>query len=164
MRQPTGLVRQILAPLATEKIRGEIESMPSIHERIPTSAEVPFAQEAKRALNFAAEEADRLLHSYIGPEHLVLGLLREETSAAAVILAKHGLQLTDLRLQILGLIDETASASAATSARSTEQIDRIKSRVQELGRRVSPDTEDAHDLVALICDELDALRWHFDKG
>src|SRR3972149_10075464 len=41
-----------------------------------------FTQRARRVLSFAQEEAERLNHSYIGTEHLLLGLLREETGVA----------------------------------------------------------------------------------
>ena len=49
--------------------------------RRPTSAEIPFSAAAKHVLQHAAQEADRLLHDYIGTEHLLLGLLREEAAS-----------------------------------------------------------------------------------
>ena len=52
--------------------------------------ELPIATETKRALQFAAEEADRLLHNYIGTEHVLLGVLREERCVAALILVEKG--------------------------------------------------------------------------
>ena len=45
-----------------------------------------FTQRARRVLAFAQEEAERLNHSYIGTEHLLLGLLREETGVAGKVL------------------------------------------------------------------------------
>ena len=59
-------------------------------EKVSTSVEIPFSAETKRVLQFAAEEADRLLHNYIGTEHLLLGILREERSVAASILMEKG--------------------------------------------------------------------------
>ena len=52
-------------------------------EKVPTSVEIPFSAETKHALEFAADEANRLQNPSIGSEHLFLGLLREERSAAA---------------------------------------------------------------------------------
>jgi ATP-dependent Clp protease ATP-binding subunit ClpC len=158
MRERKSLVSRILAPPVPEKIRSEIEGQSNFREKIPTSVEVPFTAESKRVLNVAAEEADRLLHPHIGPEHLLLALLREEKSVAAAMLAKYGLRLTDVRLQIVQLL----SSSASTRAEASEQIDQIKSLVQQLGR-TPPDTRDAHDLVQRIGDALDALRQLFDK-
>jgi ATP-dependent Clp protease ATP-binding subunit ClpC len=160
MRRPEGAVRRILAPLPLERIRSEIESQTIIREKIPTSVEIPFSTETKRALNVAAEEADRLLHTYIGPEHLLLAVLREEKSVAAAMLAKYGLRLTDVRLQIVQLLEERSS-SASTGAEASDRIDQIKRLVQQLGR-TPPDTKDAHDLIQQIGDALDALRHHFE--
>jgi ATP-dependent Clp protease ATP-binding subunit ClpC len=68
--------------------------------------EIPFSQDVARALEFAAEEADRLAHSYIGTEHLLLGLLRAEGSQAAAFLVEHGMQLQQVREAIVALLRE----------------------------------------------------------
>lgn len=161
MRESRGVVSRILAPLPLDKIRGEIESRSHFREKIPTFVEVPFTAESKRVLNVAAQEADRLLHQHIGPEHLLLALLHEEKSVA-VTLAQYGLHLTDVRLQIVQLLEEERSVSASAGAQASGHIDEIKSLVQELGQ-TPPDTKDAHDLVQRIADALDALRARFDK-
>jgi ClpA/ClpB-like protein len=54
----------------------ELENSSPARERVATSVEIPFSQEAKEILQLAAAEADALNHSYIGVEHLLLGLLR----------------------------------------------------------------------------------------
>ena len=161
MREAKGPVSRIFAPLPLEKIRSEIESQFIFREKIPTSVEIPFSTETKRALNVAAEEADRLLHTHIGPEHLLLALLREEKSVAAAMLAKYGLRLTDVRLQIVQLLNDQRTSSASTGAQASEQIDQIKRLVEQLGR-TPPDTKDARDLVQHIGDALDAFRHHFE--
>ena len=86
--------------LALEPIRAEIERRIPVRERISTSVEMPFTEETRRVLRFAGEEADRLLHNYIGPQHLLLGLLREERSVAASILTAQGLTIEDVRAQL----------------------------------------------------------------
>ncbi len=75
-------------------------------EKVSTSVEIPFSSETKRVLQFAAEEADRLLHNYIGTEHLLLGILREERSAAASILMEKGMRLGGVRDDIVQLLNE----------------------------------------------------------
>ena len=57
-------------------------------------------------LQYAAEEADRLLHNYIGTEHLLLGILREERSVAASILMEKGMRLGTVREDIVQLLNE----------------------------------------------------------
>ena len=79
-REPKGLVARIFeqSGVSTAELSVEIADRHEFRERIPTSQEVPFSTETKRVLQYAAEEADRLTHSYIGTEHLLLGVLREE--------------------------------------------------------------------------------------
>ena len=64
---------------------------------IETSVEIPFSKDTKHVLRYAAEEADRLLHAHIGPEHLLLGLLSVERGLAWDLLREHGLSLTPVR-------------------------------------------------------------------
>ena len=64
---------------------------------LPTSADIPVSFSARRAFQYAAEEADRLQQTNIGPEHLLLGISREESSPAAVILRDYGLGPDRLR-------------------------------------------------------------------
>jgi uncharacterized protein (TIGR03435 family) len=61
------------------------------------SVEIPFSKATKRVLEYAAEESSRLLHSHIGVEHLLLGLLRHEEGLAAEILRENGLHLASVR-------------------------------------------------------------------
>jgi hypothetical protein len=61
------------------------------------SVEIPFTTDSKRALQYSAEEADRLLHRHIGCEHLLLGLLRLEQGLAWEILNERGLALASVR-------------------------------------------------------------------
>src|ERR1700722_5272018 len=56
-------------PLPLEEIRKDIEGRTIVRGKIATSVEIPFSAETKRVLQFAAEEADRLLHNHIAPEH-----------------------------------------------------------------------------------------------
>src|SRR5688572_28265361 len=71
-RAAKGIVARVLeaADLSTETLRREIAESSEFHARIPASVEIPFSPSTKRALRFAAEEADRLGHPYIGVEHL----------------------------------------------------------------------------------------------
>ncbi len=61
-----------------------------------------MSDESKRVLTYAAEEADRLLQNYIGTEHVLLGLLREDKSVAADILHDKGLRLNRVREELAG--------------------------------------------------------------
>jgi len=65
-------------------------------EKVSTSVDIPLSHEAKRVLTYAAEEAERLGHSHIGADHLLLGLLREP-GPVRDLLEQYGLQLSVLR-------------------------------------------------------------------
>src|SRR3954453_11597124 len=70
IREGKGLTSRIFARshLSLENIRKEIEGRTVFREKVSTSVEIPFSAETKRVLQFAAEEADRLLHNYIRSE------------------------------------------------------------------------------------------------
>jgi ATP-dependent Clp protease ATP-binding subunit ClpC len=150
-----GLVRDgsaLLTQIPLERLRRELESHRTSAERTPTSVEIPFGASAKRALQFAAEEADRLLHTHIGPEHLLLGLLREEQSVAASALAAHGVRLSEVRRKVEG-----RPASLDRAAVTRLACERIKTLVEELAR-APRDSPEAAALVTRILSALDALR------
>lgn len=130
MRESKGVVAKILAAanFPSAKVRSEIEVPAAGKERISTSIEVPFTTVAKRVLQFAVEEADRLQHSYIGPEHLLLGLLRAEGSVAATLLQANGVSLDSARTQISSLVSSPSSAR--------EHIDRIDSLLKQVSREL----------------------------
>ena len=107
-REGKGLTGRIFARvhLSLENVRKEIKNRTVFHEKVSTSVEIPFSAETKRVLQFAAEEADRLLHNYIGTEHLLLGILREERSVAAFLLSEKGMRLHTVREDIVTLLND----------------------------------------------------------
>ncbi|MDQ3180133.1 MAG: ATP-dependent Clp protease ATP-binding subunit [Acidobacteriota bacterium] len=86
--------------LTVEAVRREVEERIVMRERIPQSAELHLAPETKRILAFANEESRQLQNRHIGPEHLLLGIVREERSIAAEILYQYGLRLQDVREEV----------------------------------------------------------------
>ncbi|HUF47033.1 MAG TPA: ATP-dependent Clp protease ATP-binding subunit [Vicinamibacterales bacterium] len=108
IREGKGLTSRIFtrSHLSLENIRKDIEGRTVFKEKVSTSVDIPFSSETKRVLQYAAEEADRLLHTYIGTEHLLLGLLREERSVAASILYEKGMRLSSVREDIVQLLNE----------------------------------------------------------
>ncbi|MFN8062815.1 MAG: ATP-dependent Clp protease ATP-binding subunit [Vicinamibacterales bacterium] len=149
IREGKGLTSRIFARshLSLEGIRKEIEGRTVFREKVSTSVEIPFSAETKRVLQYAAEEADRLLHSYIGTEHLLLGILREERSVAATILMEKGMRLTTLREDIVQLLNEKTTLTRVketpllaefsrdlTEAALKNQLDPLVGRDAELER------------------------------
>ncbi|MBI4445649.1 MAG: ATP-dependent Clp protease ATP-binding subunit [Acidobacteria bacterium] len=99
------------AEATLDGIRKQVESRTPSHEKVSTSVELPLSDESKRVLNYAAEEAERLLCNYIGTEHILLGLLREEKSVAASILYEKGLRLSRVREELAGTGSEKTAPS-----------------------------------------------------
>lgn len=83
--------------LTVDTIRRDVEQRIVLRERIPQSSELHLAPLTKRILFYANEESRQLKNRHIGPEHLLLGLVREERSVAAEILFGYGLRLHDVR-------------------------------------------------------------------
>ena len=112
IREGKGLTSRIFARshLSLEGIRKDIEGRTVFREKVSTSVEIPFSTEGKRVLQFAAEEADRLLHNYVGTEHVLLGILREERSVAASILMEKGMRLNSVREDVVALLDRGVRA------------------------------------------------------
>ena len=158
IRENKGIVARILArsQVSPNDIRKEVESRSVLRQKIATSAEIPFGAEMKRVLQFAAEEADRLGHSEIGPEHLLLGLLREEGSVAASLLTTLGLRLDEVRQTTVRLLAEQPTASRSTSVALSERIEQVKALVQQLAG--TSGSSQTHDLVERIGRELDMLK------
>jgi len=105
MGQGNGLGSRILARTidSLDDLRSDIVPRVSGREKVLEAQEVPFSASSQRALQYAAEEADRLLHKYVGTEHLLLGLLREGGSVAAELLTARGLSIEAVREAIVEL-------------------------------------------------------------
>jgi ATP-dependent Clp protease ATP-binding subunit ClpC len=108
------------AEAVLENIRKQVEGRSGTREKISTSVELPLSDESKRVLTHAAEEAERLASSYIGTEHILLGLLREERSAAAGILGEKGLRLSRVREELAPQGEKAPSAKGKESLTLTE--------------------------------------------
>jgi ATP-dependent Clp protease ATP-binding subunit ClpA len=80
-----------------DDVRGEIKDAIDQKEESPGS-EPKLTPRAKRVLELAADESRRMRHNYIGTEHLLLALIREEDGIAANVLRKLGLDLDKARL------------------------------------------------------------------
>ena len=99
------------ADATLDSIKGLIEGRTAMQNKVSTSVELPLSDESKRVLNHATEEAERLLFNYIGTEHILLGLLREDKSVAAEILYEKGLRLSRVREELAGVSAEKSAPS-----------------------------------------------------
>jgi ATP-dependent Clp protease ATP-binding subunit ClpA len=88
------------------KIRREVERIVQSGPDMVTMGKLPQTPRAKKVIEYSIEEARNLLHCYVGTEHLLLGLLREQEGVAAQVLMNLGLKLEDVREEILNLLGD----------------------------------------------------------
>jgi ATP-dependent Clp protease ATP-binding subunit ClpC len=152
IREGKGLTSRLFGKsnVSMEAIRKAVEGRaPYRGDKISTSVDIPLSLESRRVLGYAAEEAERMLHSYIGTEHILLGLLREDRSVAASILAERGMRLAPTREEIVQLLNEKANVAKGketpllaefsrdlTEAAARGGLDPLVGREDELARIV----------------------------
>jgi len=106
LKQKGGVGFQVLADLGAtaERITAEIEKIlrdgPTPRDK---GGRLPHTPRAKKVIEFAVEEARNLSHNYVGTEHLLLGLIREEQGVAAVVLMNLGVTLEAARAGVARL-------------------------------------------------------------
>ncbi len=83
------------------RVRQEILKLVRCNNPSNDLGKLPMTPLAKKALAYAVEEARELRHDYVGSEHLLLGLMREENGVAAQVLAGLGLKLPDARKAVV---------------------------------------------------------------
>ncbi|HET9985281.1 MAG TPA: ATP-dependent Clp protease ATP-binding subunit [Longimicrobiales bacterium] len=115
-----GLIREGEGMAATVLTNLNVD-LEQVHERIEESVrkgkatialgELPYTSRAKKVLEYAMAEARELNHSYVGTEHLLLGLLREEKGIAAQVLNSLGVTLEEARAETLKLLGSDVNPS-----------------------------------------------------
>jgi len=174
-RTTAGVAARIFADrgISLDDIRRDIETRSAFREKVSTSIEIPFDSETKCALQFAAEEADRLRHQHIGTEHLLLGILRAEPSAAAAMLINRGLDLAKARDAVMQLDKARAvgmqfvgdAESRSASSHCTEASALIRSIDHLLGRLAAfaSNSDEARSLIQEIRQRVRALERHYER-
>lgn len=93
--------------LGADKIREEVESL--IGKGNHVSQSIHYTPRAKKVIELSMDEARKLGHSYVGTEHILLGLIREGEGVAARVLNNLGVSLNKARQQVLQLLGNTES-------------------------------------------------------
>ena len=114
--------------IALEAVRAQVEEIIGQGQQVPTG-HIPFTPRAKKVLELSLREALQMNHSYIGTEHILLGLIREGEGVAAQVLIKLGADLSRVRSTVLQLITgyqgreaSMAGAPEAGPEKATSQI------------------------------------------
>ena len=102
-----GTAVNVLARMALDLqvVRAEVEKQVGIGPDQKVVGSIPYTPRVKKVLALAAKEAKALNHTYVGTEHILLGLLREGDGVAARVLTNLGLNLETTRQQVLRELD-----------------------------------------------------------
>jgi len=106
------------------QVRVEVEKLVKSGPDTVTMGKLPQTPRAKKVIEYAIEEARNLNHDYVGTEHLLLGLLREEEGVAAQVLMNLGLNLEDVREAVLELLGSEDGPKAEAPHEPAEESER----------------------------------------
>jgi len=106
IKEGAGVAANVLKNLdiSLREIRQEVEKIVQTGPEQVVIGRLPQTPRTKKVIEYAIEEARNLGHNYVGSEHLLLGLLREEEGVAAQVLMNMGVNLADVREEVLNLL------------------------------------------------------------
>jgi ATP-dependent Clp protease ATP-binding subunit ClpC len=116
LREEEGLAARVLESLeiTVEEVRGAVAQVIGQGEEV-TMGQIPFTPRAKKVLELSLKEALAMNHNYIGTEHILLGLVRENEGVAARILAQLGAPADVVRNEVGRVLGATPAPSLAAS-------------------------------------------------
>ncbi|MEZ6060246.1 MAG: ATP-dependent Clp protease ATP-binding subunit [Planctomycetaceae bacterium] len=122
VKEGSGVAANVLKNLDVDlrKIRIEVEKIVQTGPDMVTMGKLPQTPRAKKVIEYAMEEARNLNHNYVGTEHLLLGLLREQEGVAAQVLMNLGMKLEDVRDEVLNLLGHGMEAAEGAASERSE--------------------------------------------
>ena len=113
IREGEGVAAAVLTNLNVDldQIHDQVEESVKKGKATIALGELPYTSRAKKVLEFAMAEARELNHSYVGTEHLLLGLLREEKGIAAQVLNSLGVSMEEARSETLKVLGSDVGPS-----------------------------------------------------
>ena len=155
VRETEGVAARVLSGLSVDlgKVRSAVEFIIGRGEK-PTQGEIGLTPRAKKVVELAVDEARRMNHTYIGTEHLLIGLLREGEGVAAGVLESLGVSLEKVRTETHRILSNSSTSGSQgtrsstrtptldqlgidlTVAAKSDKLDPVVGREQELERVV----------------------------
>ncbi len=123
IKEGSGVAANVLRNLDVDlrKIRNEVEKIVQTGPEMVTMGKLPQTPRAKKVIEYAIEEARNLNHNYVGTEHLLLGLLREQEGVAAQVLMNLNLKLEEVREEVLNLLGHGMDAGGESERGATSK-------------------------------------------
>jgi ATP-dependent Clp protease ATP-binding subunit ClpC len=119
-REPEGIAARALENLGVdiEALAMEIEQQVQPGSAVVSGEDIAFTPRAKKVLELAVEEARRFNHSYIGTEHILLGLLKEGEGIAAKVLEDMKIDLQRIQTEIIRLLGDQGRSGSTQEAQT----------------------------------------------
>ncbi|MFW2107190.1 ATP-dependent protease ATP-binding subunit ClpC [Bacillus spizizenii] len=142
VREGEGIAAKALQALGlgSDKIQKEVESL--IGRGQEMSQTIHYTPRAKKVIELSMDEARKLGHSYVGTEHILLGLIREGEGVAARVLNNLGISLNKARQQVLQLLGSNETGSSATGTNSNANTPTLDSLARDLTAIAKEDSLD----------------------
>ncbi|ULG75309.1 ATP-dependent Clp protease ATP-binding subunit [Macrococcus brunensis] len=126
VKEPDGIAAKVLAEfdITEEKIINEVEQL--IGHGTGLGGTIQYTPRAKKVIELSLDEARRLNHSFVGTEHILLGLIRENEGVAARVLANLDLNITKARAQVVKLLgspEMSAKNAQGSKSQGTPTLD-----------------------------------------
>lgn len=142
VREGEGIAAKALYALGlgSEKIQKEVENL--IGRGQDASQTIHYTPRAKKVIELSMDEARKLGHSYVGTEHILLGLIREGEGVAARVLNNLGVSLNKARQQVLQLLGSNESGShqgGSAASANTPTLDGLARDLTAIARDGSLD-------------------------
>jgi ATP-dependent Clp protease ATP-binding subunit ClpC len=155
--------------IGAEAVRQQVEQIIGQGQQAP-SGHIPFTPRAKKVMELAGRESADLGHTYIGTEHILLGLIREGEGVAAQVLVALGADLERVRQQVVLLLSPTGKGVTSYGRRLGKRararlMDDVLVRIDALDRRLAaierwvgmrPDVDDVDQEIAQVRREKEA--------
>ena len=122
LREEEGLAARVLESLdiTVEEVRAQVARIVGQGDEV-TTGQIPFTPRAKKVLELALREALSLGHNYIGTEHILLGLVRENEGVAARILLDFDADAEKIRNEIIRMLSGPGRRQGGTSGATSEK-------------------------------------------
>ena len=155
VRETEGVAARVLSSLTVDlsKVRSAVEFIIGRGEK-PPQGEIGLTPRAKKVVELAVDEARRMTHTYIGTEHLLIGLMREGEGVAAGVLESLGVTLDKVRAETHRILSHSGGGGSVggrtstktptldqlgvdlTQAARSDKLDQVIGREQEIQRVV----------------------------
>src|SRR5271169_6192705 len=134
IKEGSGVAANVLKNLDVDlrKIRLEVEKLVQSGPDMVTMGKLLQTPRAKKVIEYSMEEARNLNHNYVGTEHILLGLLREQEGVAAQVLMNLGLKLEEVREEVLNLLGHNMATEESGSGSTERQANKGKSKTPAL--------------------------------